>query len=151
MESPAPTVRYRPHPAMELAVFVGSAFYGYVAVRETGSARCVLCAGFFLLAILFWFSLQRVAVSAETVVVSRRFGLFRRRIPMGNIKNVVAILTPSGRGSVPLLVIHVADERPCKVNLYSHGRHLRVLRHVRTLMARREDSAGGGDPPPSAP
>lgn len=127
---------------MELAVFGTVIFMGYIAVDETGTVRCAWNAFLFLMMLLIWLSMQRVAVSAEAVVVSRRFGLFRRRIPMDKIKDVVHHFVPGGnrpRGMVPELIILVAGERPCKVSLFSQGRHLQVLRHIRSQLARETD------------
>lgn len=147
MNAPPAITRYRSHPAMELAVFGAGIFMGYTALQETGTLRCAWNAFLFLMLLLFWLSMQRVEVSADAVVVSRRFGLFRRRIPMRNITDGVSRLLPGWRGGYPQLLIHVSGERPCDVNLFSHGRHLRVLRHVRSQLARITDSAAGGAPP----
>ena len=84
-----------------------------------------------LLFLSFWISMQSITVSDDILILSRRFGLFKRIIPLRMIANIDAKLIPVPHGALPVLHIYTINKHIYKVRLCSQGRHVQVLSAIR--------------------
>ena len=139
--------KYTPHIAMEIAIAATAIFLGYALTAVRGPYWSVRSGAFFLAILFMWFSMQRVVVADDAIILHRRFGWFKRRIPLAQISNIDVRMVPCRDGAAPTLYIHTTDKRKYKVSLFSNDRHIQVVVDIRSRMDRlknaRNDSANG--------
>ena len=133
-------IKYSTHPAMEVAWAAAMVFFGVFIARNYGSTKAIEPALMLLLGATFWFSMQRIVVEDDAIILFRRFGLFKRRIPLAQVSNVDANMVPGFRGANPTLYVYTADKRTFKVNLFSNDRNVQVVVDIRSRMNRLKNS-----------
>ena len=138
---------------MEVVWAAATAFFGYICARDYGTMKVIQPALMLVFGIFFWLSMQRILVADDAIILYRRFGLFKRRIPLAQISGVDVQMTPGMRGAYPALNVYTADKRILKVNLFSNDRHIQVAVDIRSRMNRlkniRQDAATGSPQPQS--
>lgn len=146
--------KYTPYLAMEIAIAATVIFFGYALTAIRDHPYWTVRGGVAFLAVLImWFAMQRVVVADDAIVLHRRFGWFKRRIPLAQVAYLDVKMIPGNDGGYPMLYVHTADKRKYKVSLFSHERHVQVVVDVRARMSRlktaRQDAAAGAPPPAS--
>lgn len=129
-------IKYSTHPAMEVAWTAAMIFFGVFFARNYGSTKAIEPALMLLLGATFWFSMQRIVVSDDAIVLYRRFGLFKHRIPLAQVSDVDANMVSGFRGASLTLYVYTADKRTFKINLFSNDRHIQVIVDIRSRMNR---------------
>ena len=82
--------KYTPHIAMEIAWAVAVIFFGYL-LTATREPYWIFRGGTaFLWTLFMWFAMHRVVVADDAIVLYRRFGWFKRRIPLAQVAGVDA-------------------------------------------------------------
>ena len=138
---------------MEVVWAAAMAYFAFFCVHYYGSSTIIQPALMLVFGTFFWLSMQRILVADDAIILYRRFGLFKRRIPLAQISSVDAQMTPGMRGAYPALNVYTADKRILKVNLFSNNRHIQVAVDNRSRMNRlkniRQDAATGSTRPES--
>ena len=117
---------------MEASVVAFLILIGALFARDYSPSKAIEPAILLLLLISFWLSMQNIIVSDDALILSRRFGLFKRIIPLHMITNIDAKLIPVSRGALPLLHIYTTDKHIYKIGLCSHERHIQVVIAIRS-------------------
>ena len=107
----------------------------------------------FLAVLIMWFAMQRIVVADDAIVLHRRFGWFKRRIPLAQVAYLDVKMIPGRDGTYPTLFVHTTDKRKYKVSLFSHERHVQVVVDVRARMNRLKtarQAAAAGSPQPAS-
>ncbi len=128
--------KYKPYVAMEIAIAATVIFIGYALTAMRGPYWTVRNGVFFLAILIMWFSMQRIVVADDAIVLYRRFGWFKRRIPLAQVANVDVRMVPCRDGAAPALYVHTTDKRKYKVSLFSNDRHIQVAVDIRSRMNR---------------
>ena len=142
--------KYTPHIAMEIAWAVAVIFFGYL-LTATREPYWIFRGGTaFLWTLFMWFAMQRIVVADDAIVLYRRFGWFKRRIPLAQVAGVDAKMIPGRDGAYPTLYVYTTDKRKFRVSLFSNDRHIQVIVDVRARMNRlktaRQAVAAGAAP-----
>ena len=142
--------KYTPHIAMEIAWAVAVIFFGYL-LTATREPYWIFRGGTaFLWTLFMWFAMQRIVVADDAIVLYRRFGWFKRRIPLAQVAGVDAKMIPGPDGGYPTLYVYTTDKRKFRVSLFSNDRHIQVIVDVRARMDRlknaRPTAAAGSTP-----
>ena len=147
--------KYRPYLAMEIAIAATVIFFGYTLTAIRDHPYWTVRGGVAFLAVLImWFAMQRIVVADDAIVLYRRFGWFKRRIPLAQVAYLDVRMVPCRDGAAPSLYIHTTDKRKYKVSLFSHERHIQVVVDVRARMDRLKNArqaAAAGAAPKHAP
>lgn len=147
--------KYTPYLAMEIAIAATAIFLGYALAAIRDHPYWTVRGGVMFLAVLImWFAMQRIVVADDAIILHRRFGWFKRRIPLAQVANVDVRMVPCRDGAAPTLYIHTTDKRKYKVSLFSNERHIQVAMDVRARMNRLKNDGQGvaaGSPPKHAP
>ena len=129
--------KYTPHIAMEIAIAATVVFLGYALTAIRDHPYWTIRGGVMFLAVLImWFAMQCVVVADDAIVLHRRLGWFKRRIPLAQISNIDVRMVPCRDGAAPTLYIHTTDKRKYKVSLFSNDRHIQVVVDIRSRMDR---------------
>ena len=144
--------KYRPYLAMEIAIAATVIFFGYALTAIRDHPYWTVRGGVAFLAVLImWFAMQRIVVADDAIVLYRRFGWFKRRIPLAQVAGVDARMVPGRDGAYPTLYVHTTDKKKYKVSLFSNDRHIQVAVDVRARMnrlktAQKNAAAGAAQP-----
>ena len=147
--------KYRPYLAMEIAIAATVIFFGYALTAIRDHPYWTVRGGIAFLAVLImWFAMQRVVVADDAIVLYRRFGWFKRRIPLAQVAHLDVKMRPGRDGTYPTLYVYTTDKRKYKVSLFSNERHIQVVVDVRARMNRLKTArpaAAAGAAPKHAP
>ena len=142
--------KYTPYLVMEIAIAATVIFFGYALTAIRDHPYWTVRGGVAFLAVLImWFAMQRIVVADDAIVLYRRFGWFKRRIPLAQVAYLDVRMVPCRDGAAPSLYIHTTDKRKYKVSLFSHERHIQVVVDVRARMDRLKNArqaAGAAQP-----
>ena len=146
--------KYTPYLAMEIAWAAAVVFLGVLLTAIRDHPYWTVRGGVAFLAVLImWFAMQRIVVADDAIVLYRRFGWFKRRIPLAQVAGVDAKMIPGRDGAYPTLYVYTTDKRKYKVSLFSHERHVQVVVDVRARMNRLKtarQAAAAGSPQPAS-
>ena len=134
------TTKYSPHPAMEVVGTAAIVLFGYIYAHDNGSTKTIQPALMFLVAVSFWLFMQRIVIADDAIILCRRFGFFKRRIPLAQVSHVDAKMIPVPRGANPTLFIYTTDKRIFRVSLFSHERHIRVAVDIQSRIQRLKET-----------
>jgi hypothetical protein len=135
---------------MEVSLFVFMVICWIFYAPDYGSDTYVADTILVLGATIFWLSLPNITISDDVVIMARRLGLFKRKIPIHNISNATIKFIPGSRGSAAsTLHIFTTDKLVHKIDLYSHARHIRVLRDIRTRLEHLNNTQRHGSAEPT--
>ena len=144
--------KYTPYLAMEIAIAATVIFFGYALTAIRDHPYWTVRGGVAFLAVLImWFAMQRIVVADDAIVLYRRFGWFKRRIPLAQVAGVDAKMIPGPDGGYPTLYVYTTDKRKFRVSLFSNDRHIQVIVDVRARMnrlktAQKNAAAGAAQP-----
>ena len=129
--------KYTPYLAMEIAIAATAIFLGYALAAIRDHPYWTVRGGVTFLAVLImWFAMQRIVVADDAIILHRRFGWFKRRIPLAQVAYLDVKMIPGNDGSYPMLYVYTTDKQKFKVSLFSHERHIQVIVDVRARMNR---------------
>ena len=136
---------------MEVVWAAAMAYFAFFCVHYYGSSTIIEPALMLVFGTFFWLSMQRIVVADDAIVLYRRFGWFKRRIPLAQVAGVDAKMIPGRDGAYPTLYVYTTDKRKFRVSLFSNDRHIQVIVDVRARMnrlktAQKNAAAGAAQP-----
>ena len=136
--------KYAPYLVMEIAIAATMIFFGYALTAIRDHPYWTVRGGVMFLAVLImWLAMQRVVVADDAIILYRRFGFFKRRIPLAQVACLDVKMVPGRDGTSPALYVYTTDKRKFKVSLFSNERHVQVVVDVRARLNRLKSSRPG--------